>query len=98
MTTATDLLKAPHYGIKDFKTHISKRIKSRQPIVLCEHGEPRKAVIDYGEYVGMLELMEELRDDKLFKLIHEGRKSIQKGGAEVDVLESFSKIRASRKL
>ena len=97
MTTAVDLLKAPRFGIKDFKTHLSERIKSKKTMVLMDHGEPKKVVIDYDELVNMVEIIEELQDEELLKLVREGRAAIERGEPGIDVEASFKKIRAQRK-
>lgn len=97
MTTATQLLKAPRVGVKEFKTHLSEKIKSHNTMILMDHGQPKKVVIDYDEMVELLELIEELQDRELMKHVREGRISIQKGDKDVDAISSLERIRSKRK-
>ena len=97
MTTALDILRAPRYGIRDFKSHLSERIKSRKAMILLDHGEPKKVIVDYRELVQMLEFIEDLQDRELLQLIHEGRSAVERGEKGIAVGDSFAKIRASRK-
>ena len=97
MTTATALLKAPRFGIKDFKAHLSERIKSHKPMVLLDRGEPKKVIMDYGELIEMIELIDDLQDKELVQLIQEGRLAVDHGERGISVEKSFAKIRARRK-
>ena len=97
MTTATQLLKAPRFGIKDFKTHLSERIKSRRAMVLLDRGEPKKVIIEYNELIEMIEWIDDLQDKELIQLLHEGRAAIDRGGPGISVKDSFAKIKAARK-
>lgn len=97
MTTAIDLLRAPRYGIRDFKSHLSNRIRSKKAMILVDRGEPKKVIIDYNELVQILEFIEDVQDKELLQLIHEGRSAIERGEPGISVDESFAKIRAARK-
>lgn len=97
MTTAIDLLKAPRYGIRDFKSRLSERIKSKKAMILVDHGEPKKVIIDYNELIQILEFIEDVQDKELLQLIHEGRAAVEHGKPGISVEESFAKIRAARK-
>ena len=97
MTTAATLLKAHRFGIKDFKTHLSERIKSRQPMVLLDRGEPKKVIMDYGELVEMLELIDELQDSELLHLIKDGREGLQKNKLGINAEDSLARLRSSKR-
>ena len=97
MTTAIDLLKAPRYGIRDFKSRLSERIKSKKAMIIVDHGQPKKVVIGYDELIQILEFIEDVQDKELLQLIHEGRSAVDRGGPGISVTESFAKIRSSRK-
>ena len=97
MTTATELLKAPRFGIKDFKTHISERIRSRRAMVLLDRGEPKKVIIEYNELIEMIELIDDLQDKGLIQLVHEASVAIQREDPGISVKDSFAKIKAARK-
>ena len=97
MTTAIQLLKAPRVGIKEFKTNLSSEIKSKKLLVLNDHGESKKVVIDYNDFVELIEFVEDLQDKELAQLIHEGKIAIERGEPGINVSESFKRIRESGK-
>lgn len=95
MTKAIDLLKAPEYGIRDFKTHLSERIKSKKPMILVGR-ESKKVVVDYYEFVELIEFIEDLQDKELMQLIQEGHSAIERNEAGIDAAESIKRLRAER--
>ena len=97
MTTASELLRAPRFGVKDFKTHLSERIKSRRAMVLLDRGEPKKVIIEYNELIEMIELIDDLQDKELVQLIHEGSVAARRGDPGISVKDSFAKIKAARR-
>jgi hypothetical protein len=97
MTTAVELLKAPRCGIREFKTHLSEKIKSHKTMVLVEHGEPKKVVIDYDKLVELVEFIEDMQEQELINLLHEGGRAVARGEKGINVEESFAKIKARRK-
>jgi hypothetical protein len=97
MTTAVQLLKAPRYGIRDFKSHLSERIRSKKAMILVDRGEPKKVIMDYDELVGLLELVEDLHDKELMQLVREGRAAAERGERGISVERSFASIKAKPK-
>ena len=97
MTTAIDLLKAPRIGIKDFKTNLSREIKSKKLMVLNDHGESKKVVIDYNEFVELIEFIEDFKDKELLQLIQEGRAAVDRDEPGIDAGESIRRIREGGK-
>ena len=95
MTSAMDLLKAPEYGIKDFKAHISQRIKTKKPIVLLG-SMSKKVILEYDELVELMELLEDLKDKKLLDLLESGKTAPTRNEKEVNAAESIRQIRAKR--
>ena len=91
MTTATELLRAPHIGIKKFKTGFSKRVKSHQALVLTDHGLPKKVLIDYEEMVDMIETLQDLDDSGLWKSVDESRRAIARGEKGIPVVRPLKK-------
>ena len=80
MTSAIDILKAPHVGIKEFRSRItSKSIKKDKALVLTDHGEPLKVVIDYDELIDLIESLEDLQNKNLWNLVNESRAAVAKG-------------------
>lgn len=96
MTNALELLRAPHLGIKDFKTHLSARIKTRHPVILMDRGKPKKVVVDYAEFIALIELVEEIQDKDLVRLVREGRDAALEGQAEIDAQAALGKLRSRR--
>ena len=96
MTTAIDLLKAPRYGIRDFRNRLSQRIKSKKAMIIVDRDEPKKVIVDYNEFVQILEFIEDVQDKEVLQLIHEGRSAIEHGEQGINVKESFRRIRAER--
>jgi PHD/YefM family antitoxin component YafN of YafNO toxin-antitoxin module len=97
MTLATQILKAPHVGTKDLRTHLARNIKSEKPIIITEHGRPKKVMLPYDMMVDLIETLEELQDKGLMKVISEGKEAVARGAEGVPVERSFRKVRAGRK-
>jgi PHD/YefM family antitoxin component YafN of YafNO toxin-antitoxin module len=86
MTSATDILKAPHVGIKEFRNRItSKSIRKDKALVLTDHGAPMKVVIDYDELIDLIERLEDLQDKRLWTLVNESRGAVARGDRGIDV-------------
>ncbi|MBI4432767.1 MAG: type II toxin-antitoxin system Phd/YefM family antitoxin [Candidatus Omnitrophica bacterium] len=95
MVHSTEILNARHIGIRDLKIHLSEKLRSRRPLVITEHGKPKKIILSYQDTVEMFEMIEELRDNALHKLVRLSRSSpIHKA---IDVSAVFGKIRSQRK-
>ena len=78
--TISSILKAKHIGVKSFRTHLSKFIRSREPYIVTDRGEPQEVLIPYDDLIELVEDLEELSDPKLIKQIAEGREAYKKGG------------------
>jgi len=74
------LLKAKHVGVKSFRTHLSRFIRSQQPYIIMDRTQPQEFVIPYNEMIKLVEMLEELYDPELLKQIAEGRNAYRKGG------------------
>ncbi len=95
MTLATELLRARHVGVRDLKAHLSERIKTRKPLIVTEHGEPKQVIIPYDVIVGIAEVLQELDDKELVKAVRLSRAATKKGnGIPVEIL--FNKMRSKR--
>lgn len=75
-----ELLKARHVGIRELKDNLSGIMHSKEPVVATDHGQPIKAVVNYGDLVSLLELVKDLTDERLTKAVGRGVKSMRKGG------------------
>ena len=97
MTLATILLKAPHIGIRQFKTSLSRFLKGGNPLIITERGVPVEVVIPYAEAIEMVDLIDEATDLETLKAVAEGRKAIKAKKEGVSVLSLFSKVRKAHK-
>ena len=97
MTTATDILKAPHVGVRDLRIHLADRLKTRKPIVVTDHGAPKKIILEYGELVELIETLEDMQNPGLLRAIQESRKAIAEGKEGIPVTHLFKRIQSPRK-
>lgn len=93
MTLATILLRAPHIGVRQFKSGLSKFLKSRNPLIITERGVPVEVVIPYAEAIEMVDLIDEATDLETLKAVEEGREAIKTERKGISVLRLFSKFR-----
>ena len=77
MTTATELLKAPQVGVKEFRDHQARYINSSKTIVLLNHGKRVKALVDFEDILQLLEFIEEFNDRELVHDVRLGRENIK---------------------
>lgn len=92
MTLAAILLKAPHIGVRQFKTRLSKFLKSGSPLIITERGTPVEVVIPYAEAIEIVDLIDEATDLETLKAVKEGREAIKAGRKGTSVLRLFSKV------
>jgi len=96
MNIAMQLLKANHVGVRELKMHLSGFLKKGQPFIITEHGRPMQVMIPYADMLEFVDIIEELQDPEVLKLIQQGRKSIKRGAKGLLVSKIFQKIRAAR--
>jgi prevent-host-death family protein len=97
MTLASILLRAPHVGVRQFKARLSKFLKSRNPLIITEHGAPVEVVIPYAEALEMVDLIDEATDLKTLKTVQEGRDAIEKGTKGILVTRLFKRMQKERR-
>lgn len=97
MTLATQILRAEHIGSKDLRERLSQNIRSQKPVIITEHGQPKKVMLPYEMMVALIEMIEDLQDKDLMAVIAEGKKVIASGSGGVPIERSFKKIKSSRK-
>lgn len=97
MTFSAMLLKAPHVGVREFKSNLSKFIKTKSPFIVTDRGLPVEVMIPYPEIVEIAELMDEATDSGTLRAVQEGRSAIKNKtkGASVSML--FDKIKKKNK-
>lgn len=97
MNISLNLLKAEHIGARTFRNRLFKYLKGDEPIVITEHGQPVRIVLDYNDILELLDILDELSDIKTVKAVKEGRKAVARGTKGVSTSELFNEIRSNRK-
>ncbi len=96
MTLAASILRATHIGVRDLKNHLSQRLKTSKPIVVTEHGRPKRVILPYDVVVEISEILEEIEDKALAGWVKLSRRARNEGVKSVPVAESFKKFKARR--
>ena len=96
MSVATDLLKANHVGIRDFKEHLSGEFLN-ETLVITDRGTPVSVNLPYSDVLELMDILDELSDPGTVKAVQEGRKAIKAGAEGIPVSKVFDRIRAKRK-
>ena len=92
MTTAVDLLKAQHFGIREYKEHLSTRLLKKFAVI-TDRGKPISVNLPYDEVLEILDIFDEVTDPETIDAVLSGRKSIQSGSKGVPASKLFSKLR-----
>ena len=92
MTTATELLKAGHVGVREFKEHMTAD-NLKKVTVITDHGKPISVNLPYDEVLELMDILDDLRDETALKAVGAGRKSIKEGQRGVAVSGLFKKIK-----
>ncbi len=93
MHIAMNLLKADHVGVRDFKSNLSKRLKTHKPIIVTEHSRPMKVVIDYQDMMDMLDMLDELTDPHTVQAVLQGRNAVSAGKKGIPISKTIQKWR-----
>ena len=96
MSIATELLRANHVGIRDFKEHLSTK-SLNETLVITDRGAPVSVNLPYSDVLELMDILDELSDPETIKAVQEGRKAIKAGAKGIPVSTVFNKIRAKRK-
>lgn len=80
MSGMSELLKAEHVGIREFKENFSQTIKKRKPTILTLNGQPTQVLVPYDEFVELLEVLEELQDANLKREVEDARRAFREHG------------------
>ena len=97
MSIAADLLKSEHIGIRNLKEHLSGELKKKKPLIVTDRGVPVNVILPYLDMMELIDIIDELSDEKTLKAVQEGRKVIQSGAKGTSVSNLFKKIRSKRK-
>lgn len=91
MKLSTELLKADHIGIRDFKEHISmKTLKAI--LIVTDHGTPVSVNFPYDDMLELLDVLDEIEDKKTLEAVAKGRHDIKSGAKSVSVNRLFNKL------
>ena len=94
MTLTASLLKAPHVGVRDLRTNLSRMLHSSKPLIVTEHGRPKRVILPYEVIVGIIETLGELDDRELAESVKLSRKARHEGAKPIFVAESFKKFKS----
>ncbi len=92
MTTAVDLLKAKHCGVREYKEHLSASFL-KDFVVITDRGKPVSVNLPYEEMLEILDIFDEILDPQTVSNILEGRKSIKSGAKGIPVSNLFNKLK-----
>lgn len=81
MTTAALLRKARPVNVREAQAKLSQLIRSKMPSLVLSHGKPMSFLVPYDEMLDLLEMLEELKDQKLLKELALARAEYTQGKA-----------------
>ena len=81
MTPAALLRKARPVNVREAQAKLSQLIRSKMPSLILSHGKPMSFLVPYDEMLDLLEMLEELKDQKLLKEIALARSEYAQGKA-----------------
>ena len=81
MTTTSLLRKAKPVNVREAQAKLSQLISSKMPSLVLSHGKPVSFLVPYDEMLNLLEMLEELKDQKLLKEIALARSEYAHGKA-----------------
>ena len=92
MSVMTDIVRAGHIGVKDFRDHAPEYIRDNHVYLVTRHGHPAKFLIPYEEMVELIDIMDELSDPETLKMVADGRKAIARGVKGVPVKKVWQRL------
>ena len=95
MTFSGALLRAQRIGAREFRNKACAFIRNGRFYLVTEHGKPAGVFMPYEEALELTEIIDELNDKKLLKMIAQGRRAIRRGIKGVS-LEDALKRRGMR--
>ena len=81
MTASALLRKARPVNVRQAQAGLSKLISSKMPSLVLSHGKPVSFLMPYEEMLDLLEMLEELKDQKLLKELAKARLEYAQGKA-----------------
>jgi hypothetical protein len=93
MVIASDLLKAPHIGVRELREHLSQKLNSNKTLIVTDHGQPKKVIISYENMLELVDIVDELQDRETLKTVLEGKAVISDKSKGIPVSKLFQKLR-----
>ena len=91
MTLAAALLRAPRIGAREFRNKACSFIRRGKAYLVTEHGQPAGVFLPYEDAIELADIIDELNDKRVLKVIAEGRRAINKGAKGILLSDSFKK-------
>jgi len=91
MTISNALLRARSVGVRNFRDSASRFIGKHGMLIITEHGNPRSVLLPYNDILEIVDILEELENKKVLRLVAEGRRAIAKGVKGIQVSASFKR-------
>jgi len=79
MTTAALLRKAKPVNVREAQARLSQLISSKMPSLVLSHGKPVSFLMPYDEMLDLVEMLEDLKDQRLLKEIAKARAEYGRG-------------------
>ena len=96
MSITLDFLKAEHVGARAFRSHLFEFLKGGEPLVITEHGQPVRVILNYEEMLDLLDMLDELSDPETIEAVREGRKAIAAGAKGVSAADLIEKYKSKK--
>lgn len=74
------MLHAQYMGVRELKNNLPKVLHSHKAIIATQHGKPTYFLLPYEDMVEIVEILQEVKDKELLRLIKSGRNSYAKSG------------------
>jgi len=91
MTIKSLLRQSKPVNVREAQARLSRLIRSKRPSLVLSHGKPVSFLVPYEEMLDLVEMLDELKDQKLLEEIALAR-SEYKEGKEVPAERLFRKM------
>ena len=96
MSVAAVILGAKNVGVRNIKNHLCQFIRKQKTFVITEYGEPTSVLMPYNDVIELVDILDELQDSEVLKIVAEGRKTIKKGAKGILSSKVFKKLKAKK--
>jgi antitoxin (DNA-binding transcriptional repressor) of toxin-antitoxin stability system len=81
MTTKSILRQSKPVNVREAQAKLSRLIRSNRPSLVLSHGKPVSFLVPYEEMLDLLEMLDDLKDQKLIEEITRARSEYAEGKA-----------------